>query len=331
VDHDFRQVRLLQPDDVHDGRLLGKVELHGVLREPLGQPCLGELGEVGEIRGRLLPALHPLVRPLADSAVAVALAQLLAGFGGEDHGQVRVHRARVTERLLEGDVVARVEQVLLPAEHVRDAHLVVVHDDSEVVRGHAVTFADDEVLHLAGADALPGSQHRVVELVRLHRHGEPHDVRPAFRLVLADLRVGELPPGVAELPLLPLGLLPQRVELFLCVVRLVRLPAGDHAVDDLVVEVHALRLVDQLGVVPVQAEPAEVFQQLARRLLGAPGEVGVFDAEEVAPAVVAGQEPVEQGRAGAADVQVAGGGGREAGDHLRRRRAGRVGRCWSHG
>ena len=44
--------------------------------------------------------------------------------------------------------------------------------------------------------------------------------------------------------------------------------------------------------------------------------VGVLDAQEERSAEPAGVEPVEQGRARAADVQEAGRGGREAGDDL---------------
>src|SRR5439155_18446187 len=90
--------------------------------------------------------------------------------------------------------------------------------------------------------------------------------------------------------------------------------AGDEVGDDAVVDVEALRLVDEAGVVPVQAEPAEVFQELRRGPLGAAGHVGVLDAEQVATAVVSGEQPTEQRRARPPYVEVAGGRGREAGD-----------------
>ena len=69
--------------------------------------------------------------------------------------------------------------------------------------------------------------------------------------------------------------------------------------------------------VPVQAEPAEAVEdRLQRRLGHVPLLVGVVDAEDELPAVLAGEQPVEQGRADAADVQVAGRAGGEAGaDH----------------
>ena len=46
--------------------------------------------------------------------------------------------------------------------------------------------------------------------------------------------------------------------------------------------------------------------------LGAPLLVGVLDPQDEGAAGVPGEQPVEQRRAGAADVEVAGGGGGEA-------------------
>src|SRR5258706_5025821 len=57
-------------------------------------------------------------------------------------------------------------------------------------------------------------------------------------------------------------------------------------------------------------------------LLGGTGEVGVFDAEEESAALVFREEPVEEGGACAAYVEVAGWGRGEAGDDLVRRGCG---------
>ena len=72
-----------------------------------------------------------------------------------------------------------------------------------------------------------------------------------------------------------------------------RQAAFDEVVDDRVVDVTTPGLVDEVGIVPVQAEPAEVFDELCGRLFGRAGEVGVFDAEEEAAlfALIAGEQP----------------------------------------
>src|SRR5687768_16072592 len=94
----------------------------------------------------------------------------------------------------------------------------------------------------------------------------------------------------------------------------IREVALDQIIDDVVVDVLAFGLKDELGVVPLEAEPAEVVKKLLRGGFGGAGEVGVFDAQEELAAGVAGEEPVEERGSCAADVEVPGGGGGEAGD-----------------
>jgi hypothetical protein len=62
-----------------------------------------------------------------------------------------------------------------------------------------------------------------------------------------------------------------------------------------------------------EAEPGEALQDDVHGLLGAALAVGVLDAQEEGAAMVAGEEVVEQGGAGAADMEQAGGAGGEAG------------------
>ena len=66
--------------------------------------------------------------------------------------------------------------------------------------------------------------------------------------------------------------------------------------------------------VPVEAEPGQAVEDRVDRALGGALPVGILDAQQHLPAGVAGVEPVKQGRAGPADVQVAGGRGGEARD-----------------
>ena len=88
---------------------------------------------------------------------------------------------------------------------------------------------------------------------------------------------------------------------------------GEQALGDLAVPLGAGELVDDVAV-PVEAEPAQPVEDRVDRRLGRALAVGVLDAQQHLAAEAAGIEPVEQGRARAADMEEAGGRGREAGD-----------------
>ena len=81
--------------------------------------------------------------------------------------------------------------------------------------------------------------------------------------------------------------------------------ALEQLVRDLGVARPELRLVIFVAV-PIEAEPAHPVEDRVDRLLGRAGLVGVLDAQQEFAAVVAGEQPVEQRRARAADVQEAG-------------------------
>src|SRR5205085_306799 len=79
--------------------------------------------------------------------------------------------------------------------------------------------------------------------------------------------------------------------------------------------VRTARSADIGAFVPVEPEPAQIAEDarlgLARRAL----DVGVLDPEDEGAAVTPREEPVEQRRAGVADVQVPGGAGSETDSH----------------
>ena len=90
----------------------------------------------------------------------------------------------------------------------------------------------------------------------------------------------------------------------------------------LLVEVEALglgvgaKVAADLGtLVPVKAQPAHGAQDDLGVLVSGAGGVGVVDAQDERAAVGAGKGPVVDGGAGAADVQLAGGGRRKANAH----------------
>src|SRR3982750_4494240 len=76
--------------------------------------------------------------------------------------------------------------------------------------------------------------------------------------------------------------------------------------------VRPVRAADLGPLVPVEAEPAEAVEDGLQRLGDVALLVGVVDAQDELAAVLAGEQPVEKGRADAADVQVAGRAGGES-------------------
>ena len=89
---------------------------------------------------------------------------------------------------------------------------------------------------------------------------------------------------------------------------------GQHLARDLGVTGGAGKLIGDLAV-PLQAEPRQPVEDRGDRGLGRAGAVGVLDAQEERAAVMAREQPVEERRAGAADVQEAGRRGGETGDY----------------
>ena len=237
---------------------------------------------------------------------------------------MRVARHAVAERALERDVARRVVEVLLAAQHVRDAHPLVVHHHAQVIGREAVALQDHEVVGEVGGEG-DLAEDLVAHDQRLVRPAEADHVRLVRRARERRRAVEARGPHVAERARLGLRAPPQRLEL------LGRLEGGvgevlrDEGVQRRAVEPEALRLeegpdaarvaadaVVLRPLVPVDAEPGEVFEDAGHRGVGGAQHVRVFDAQQEAPAEPACQGPVEQRRARAAHVQVAGGRGREA-------------------
>jgi hypothetical protein len=66
---------------------------------------------------------------------------------------------------------------------------------------------------------------------------------------------------------------------------------------------------EERALVPVEAEPGEAVEIFGDRCLRRALAIGVLEAQDEPPAVVACKQPVEQRGARTADVQVAGGTG----------------------
>ena len=157
----------------------------------------------------------------------------------------------------------------------------VVDDDVAAVLGHL----DAQDVGLAGLDAaacLLGIKIAAAALIALE----------GVLALLGGLAVGvelllgaEAGIGLALVPELLGGLLVQVQALGLCVGAIVAAHLGT--------------------LVPVQAQPTHGAQDDLRVLVGGTGGVGVVDAQDERAAVCAGESPVIDSGAGAADVQLA--------------------------
>ena len=86
---------------------------------------------------------------------------------------------------------------------------------------------------------------------------------------------------------------------------------SNELVDRLGVQTASLGLEDR-ALVPVQPEPRQGAIDPLGPLVAVALGVGVLDAQQERTALLTGEEPVEQGRAGASDVEIAGRRRREA-------------------
>ena len=186
------------------------------------------------------------------------------------------------------------------ADDVGDAGVVVVDDDREVVDGRGVGAGDDEVV-----------LERVLELGLA-----AHDVDDGRMALVGDAQADGAGALVLAAEAAVAVRLLVRADLVRPGGRPVRMAAGEQLLDDLAVARGALRLEDRLAV-PVDPEPLERLEDLRDVLRRGALAVGVLDPQHQLAPLAAGEQPVVEGGAGAADVEGAGGRRGEADAHGR--------------
>ena len=204
--------------------------------------------------------MYPASRnsPIPDRAVA--LRELLA-VRAEQAAEVRVGRRLVPQRLQHLDLLGRVRDVVVAADHVRDRVVHVLDRRGEVVGRTAVGADDDEVLELRVRNLDAAADDVVPARDALVGHPEADRavvlVRPSLRQELAGQRAAAV----------------HRVEL------------------------------ERHRPVPVDPEPRERALDLLDRLGDLAARVGVLDPEQALALPPAGEEPVEEERVDAPDVE----------------------------
>jgi len=259
---------------------------------------------------------------LLDGGGPMALGELLA-VRAENHGDVREDGHGHVEGLVDHDLAWGVGQVVVPANHVRDAHHGVVHDGGEVVGGGAVGTEDDEVVELPGIEG-DLAVHRVVDhdVTAVERDLDADGVRLAC--IHASLRGDGIDAAAGALVTLEGVLaclcgLAVGFELLWGAEAVVGPSLGDEPPCRLAVEAQTIRLPVGAEVttcagtlVPVEAEPTHGAEDDLRVLVGRTRRVGVIDAQDERTAVGAGERPVVDCGAGTAHMELSGGGGCEA-------------------
>mmetsp|Transcript_30628 Transcript_30628/g.99573 ORF Transcript_30628/g.99573 Transcript_30628/m.99573 type:complete len:549 (+) Transcript_30628:100-1746(+) len=254
-----------------------------------------------------------LLLKVAHRGGAVPLREL-AAVGGEDEGHVAKLWHGEPERVVHEHLPQRVGQVLLRAEHVSDPHERVVHRHAEVVDWQPVRAQEDKVAERVRVPRnLPA--HLVLDgdhLVR--RHPESVRVRsPLGEHLLHLLRRSRRPLArVLRGQALRRRLLLHRLQLLIRAKTRVRLPLTHKLLRQLLVNLRSLRLTVRTALpahvrsfVPIQPKPLQIANHRLLRLPRRPSRVRVLNPQHKLAARPPRVQPVEEGCAGATDVQVA--------------------------
>jgi len=238
----------------------------------------------------------------------VALGQLRAALA-QHHGQVRKLGPRALQGVVQKELNGGVDHVVAAASHQGDTHGDVVHHAPQVVQRHAIRSHQHHVLQRLVVHPLLAEHQIPVAGGTTARHLESvHEglVVGPVGTVAPPTRVAEARLGVA---LLQLG--PGRIELLFGGVAAVGGATAHQLLRELMVDVQPVHLpvgavlAPRLGsLVPLEAQPAQVAQDDLLVGVGTALAIGVFDAQDEAPAGLAGPQPVEERRAHSSDVQI---------------------------
>ena len=190
--------------------------------------------------------------------------------------------------------------MVVAADDVGNTHIVVVDHDGEVVDRTSVGASQDEVVEVLVAPDHPALDLILNDGLALEARAQADD-RLHARRRFAGIAVAPAP--VIE-PRAALGarLLPHLLQLLRARVAVIGMPAGQQLRGDLPVALGARKLRNGLAV-PGQLKPFEPVDDRRDRGVGRALAIRVFDPQQHLAAAPARIEPVEQRRAGSADMQ----------------------------
>ena len=226
---------------------------------------------------------------------------------------MRIDRRRPAERLEDLRLPRRVGEVVVAADDMGDAHVMVVDHDGEIVGRRAVAAQDHEVVEI-----LVGKDHAALHAVLDHRLAVARRLE-ANRRLDPRRRLGRIamPPGavISRRAALGASALAHGLKLFRARVAAIGIALRKQLLGNLAMAFRARELIDGLAI-PVELEPAQAIENGEDRAFGGARLVGILDAQQHLAAGVLGIEPIEQRRARAADMQIARGRGRKTRDDL---------------
>ena len=218
---------------------------------------------------------------------AVTLRQLGA-VRSVDQGDVGEGRARPAQRIVDQALARGVVQMIVAANDVGHSHVVVVHDDGEIIGRRAVRTQQHQIVQVVGRPV-----HVALDLIG-HRDRrrlwptEAHDVRQR-QVVHGRLTVA---PRRFEGALFSLGLVTQTTGLLGRGEVAVGVASFEQLIDHLAVAVGAAVLEHRLFV-GEQFQPAQTVEDGLHRLVGRTFAVGILDPDQETPCVSLGVQPVE--------------------------------------
>ena len=224
----------------------------------------------------------------------------LGPVGAVDQGNMRVDRrlpAECTEQL---GLAKRVVEVIVAPDRMGDFHVVIVDDDRQHVGRRSVAPQKHHVVELGVGDPDHPLHHILDDGFAFARRLESDDgidARRGFR------GIAVAPPPVIEHPA-PLGLGPLTHfrELVGCGITAIGLSFIEQAARRLSVARETRELAHRL-IVPVKPEPRKAVENRGDRVVGGAAPVGILDPQQEPASVVPGEQPIEQRRPRAADVE----------------------------
>src|SRR5437870_4216860 len=243
----------------------------------------------------------------------------------ENQGDVGEDRGLGAKRPVQKHLLRRVRQMVGPANHVRDAHVDVIDHRPELVHGlpkFFVAFAgaqQDEIFDfVVGKLAL--AKHRVCKFGR-PSNGHPkadRGFRPGRRGLAAAAGAAGNAARSASFWLFilsGLGVIAAGISVRRTVTE-ERAAACNAFLGSRAIQFRSPRLVER-SLIPIHAQPFQAVDNALDEFRLVTLGVGVLDAQDHHPAVMPRKEPVEQGRAGSTDMQIAGGRRGKADTHAR--------------
>ena len=212
-------------------------------------------------------------------------------------------------RVIDHALAESIGQVIIAADHMGDAHIVIIHHNGVQIGGRAVTPQDDHVIQFAIGDA-----HFALHQIR-------HNGFTFKRRFDSD---GEWLAGLfrARFTIPPTAVIPWRAtfrrsafahfgQFFRRRPAAIGLAHRQQSLCDFTMPCLPLGLEDR-WFIRRKSKPRQAIQNLVNRFLCRAFAVRILDTQQVFPAVVARKKPVEQSGASPADMQIAGGGRGEA-------------------